>query len=1007
MPPDDSQALNTRYDPTPVEKKWYRKWEKQKCFHSEPDPAQKPFTIVIPPPNVTGALHMGHALNSTLQDVLIRWRHMQGYNSMWLPGSDHAGIATQAVVERRLLDEEGKTRHDLGREKLVERIWAWKDDYQARILNQLKAMGCACDWDRLRFTLDDVCARAVRHTFFRMFKDGLIYRGKRLVNWDTQLQTAVSDDEIFHETVRGHLWYFRYPVKGSDQASRSAGADHVIIATTRPETMLGDTAVAVHPEDDRWKHLIGGTVILPLLQREIPIIGDPVLVDPAFGTGCVKVTPAHDPNDYDCGLRHDLCMINILNPDGTINENGGPYAGLDRETARKKVVEDLDARGLIEKVEDYETEIGHSDRSKTAIEPYLSDQWFIAMADLAQAAMDAVQDGRVKIHPARYARTYLDWLGEKRDWCISRQLWWGHRIPIWYAEDAEEKHLEKAFGQREDVAWRRGPGGRGWLVCSRDEDLDPATLGPGLALRQEPDVLDTWFSSALWPHSTLGWPEPTPEMACYYPTSVLITSRDIITLWVARMVLSSLYNCGTIPFHDVYIHPKILDGEGQTMSKSKGNGVDPLDVIERYGADALRFTLAHLTTETQDFRMPVVYACPHCDHFIPQKPDHPFTRWMTCPACQKKFQPSGPNFDPDPGAPVGKLISERFERGRNFCNKLWNAARFTLMSLAPPHTGPDQDVPPHPSPLPEGEGHESARVSEMPARVETFLEDRWILSRLNTTVRTCTQALERYQYNEASQALYEFTWNDFCDWYLELAKPRLRADDRTAAPVRQLLAHLLDQVLRLLHPFIPFITEEIWQELKQAAPRAGVPVMSDKEEADVLMAARWPDFRDDRHDAAAERDMALVQDLVHGVRNIRGNMNVEKRKPVEALLSARNEETAALLRRHQRILCDVANVEKVTIGIGLDKPPASATHVAADADLYVPLADLIDLDAERKRINTRIERAEKQLQACLQKLENENFVTRAPAEIVERERVRKEDLEGQLQRLRASLGDLG
>ena len=539
--------LPKQYDPHQAQERWLSFWNERGYFHAEPDPKEEPYCIVIPPPNVTGALHMGHALNNTLQDVLIRWRRMQGYNTLWMPGTDHAGIATQAVVERRLREEEKKTRHDLGREELIRRIWQWKEQYEARILKQLRELGCSCDWTRTRFTLDPGCARAVRQTFFNLFRDGLIFRGKRLVNWDTQLQTAVADDEIYHETVKGGFWTFRYPVQGTQEFIR--------FSTTRPETMLGDTAVAVHPDDDRYRHLIGKKVLIPLVHREIPIIGDPILVDPTLGTGAVKVTPAHDPNDYQCGLRHGLPMINILNPDGTINGSGGPYQGLERSQAREQVTADMEKLGLFDGREDRDIDLAHSDRSKSPIEPYLSDQWFVQMGQLAQKAIDAVNDGRVKFFPERYAKTYLDWLGEKRDWCISRQLWWGHRIPIWYA-CCSEADLQKAFAGRREVAWRRDENNDRWLICAL-EDLPANLLGEKVPLEQDADVLDTWFSSALWPHSTLGWPDQTPELRYYYPTSVLVTGRDIITLWVARMVITGLYNVGQVPFHHVYIHPKI------------------------------------------------------------------------------------------------------------------------------------------------------------------------------------------------------------------------------------------------------------------------------------------------------------------------------------------------------------------------------------------------------------------------------------------------------------------
>ncbi|MEN6497990.1 MAG: class I tRNA ligase family protein, partial [Thermoguttaceae bacterium] len=710
------RELPNRYDQEAAQERWYRFWEEKGYFHSEPDSKRKPYTIVIPPPNVTGALHLGHALNNTLQDILIRQHRMMGDETLWMPGTDHAGIATQAIVERRLLSEEGKTRHDLGREGLVERIWAWNEAYEARILSQLKKMGCSCDWQRTRFTLDPVCARAVRHTFYSLFQERLIYRGKRLVNWDTMLQTAVSDDEVFHETVPGNFWYFHYAVIDP----KPGEPKHVMIATTRPETMLGDTAVAVHPDpaaaldrveedlkarlaaapekmkpeieaelenvQERRREMLpllvklrdmaldGRKVMLPLMNRPIPLVADQ-WAKPELGTGCVKITPAHDPNDYEVGLRKHLPMINILNMDGTLNANAGAYQGQTIREARKNVVADLEKEGLVVNVEDRQIELAHSDRSKTPIEPLLADQWFVKMEKLAQMAMDAVSDGQVEIIPSRYAKSYLDWLSEKRDWPISRQLWWGHQIPIWYCKTASEDELRQAFAGRNDVVWHRDDEYQQWLICAQEEDLSEDSI-PGHKLEREQDVLDTWFSSALWPHSTLGWPEKTPELEYFYPTNVLITSRDIITLWVARMVMMGLHNMGKIPFHQVYIHPKILDAFGEGMSKSKGNGVDPIDVIEKFGADSLRFGLAYLTTETQDIRMPVQFECPHCQGLIEQTKENRIRPKIKCTHCSKEFSTQWAQKPADQALPRGAVVSERFEIARNFCNKLWNASRF-------------------------------------------------------------------------------------------------------------------------------------------------------------------------------------------------------------------------------------------------------------------------------------------------------------------------------------------
>ena len=793
--------LPKQYDPQAAQQRWYAFWLERGYFHA-PDSPKAPYCIVIPPPNVTGALHLGHALNNTLQDILIRWRRMQGFDALWMPGTDHAGIATQAVVEKRIFEEEKKTRHDLGREELVRRIWAWKDEYEARILSQLKLMGCSCDWDRTRFTLDEQCSRAVRKAFFELFKAGKIFRGKRLVNWDTQLRTAVADDEIYSEDVPGHIWTIKYPIAGS------AAGEALHVATTRPETMLGDTAVAVHPDDPRYKHLIGKMVDLPLTGRQIPIIADPILVDPAFGTGCVKVTPAHDPNDYLAGLRNNLPMINLLNPDGTYNENAGPrYAGLDRLVVRKRVVEDLKAQGLLERVDSHLVPLKHSDRSKTPIEPYLSDQWFVRMGDdpdgtpgFAQQAMDAVVSGRIKIHPERYAKSYLDWLSEKRDWCISRQLWWGHRIPVWsktvpreeagrygvrIAPDGSEvRYLAPSLAsETREYAYLHvehdwPPGGEvhevtlRWSVAPGHEDYERQLEQDGF--ERDPDVLDTWFSSALWPHSTLGWPDQTPELAGYYPTSVLSTARDIITLWVARMVIFGLFDTGEVPFRDVFIHPVIQDGLGRRMSKSLGNGIDPVDIIDLYGADALRFTLAFSATETQDLRMPV----------------------------ETTKLPDGRTVN----------TSERFEQGRTFPNKFWNAARFALMNL---------------------DGYTPARVD--PAALP--VEDRWIMDGLSRLAAETTADLAAFRFAEAARRLRDFTWNDFCDWYLEIIKIRLR--DPAARPTAQrVLATVLDGLCRLLHPIMPFVTEQVWQALGELAPERGLPAA--ERAAESLCIAPWP-----------------------------------------------------------------------------------------------------------------------------------------------------------------------
>ncbi len=1014
--------LPKQYDPHEAQKRWLAFWNERGYFHARPDEARRPFSIVIPPPNVTGALHMGHALNNTLQDVLIRWRRMQGYNALWVPGTDHAGIATQAVVERRVKEEEGKTRHDLGRETLVARIWQWKDQYETRILRQLRELGASCDWARTRFTLDPVCARAVRHTFFKMFRDGLIFRGKRLVNWDTHLQTAVADDEIFHEAVKGGFWTFRYPVKGEPGVSTSGATEFIRFSTTRPETMLGDTAVAVHPDDARYRHLIGKMVTIPLVQRDIPIIADAELVDPTLGTGAVKVTPAHDPNDYRCGLRHNLPMINILNPDGTINQNGGTYAGLDRYEARKRVTEDMEKLGLFDGREDRDIDLAHSDRSKTPIEPYLSDQWFVKMTDLAQTAMDAVSDGRVQFHPERYAKTYLDWLGEKRDWCISRQLWWGHRIPVWAAR-ISDKNLPDL-----DIQMRASLLGKFKFISSFDikeiglpiqddyQDYVSAQLfyeeksrlqllvcvGPGhedferqleqQGFQKEPDVLDTWFSSALWPHSTLGWPGPAlpeqppgprnPEwaqMRYFYPTSVLVTSRDIITLWVARMVITGLYNVGQVPFHHVYVHPKMLDGFGETMSKSKGNGIDPLDIIERYGADALRYGMVHVATETQDSRMPVANVCPHCGALVPVKQEHMYmrTRKLTCPNCKKPFRPGGPWPAPDPELPTAKQASERFEVGRNFANKLWNAARFLLLNL-------------------DGYQPGAIRLEELP------IEDRWILSRLTTSAQAVTEQLEGYHFSDVARTLYDFTWSEFCDWYVEMSKGRLKALAGRALAQRVLVG-VLDAILRLVQPVMPFVAESIWSALGEAAFERGLPRPEPATESVVI--APWPELPADWRDPAMEQRIGRMQELVRAVREIRNRYMVDPRTGLNAFVRC----SAAVATDFQQLapfITSLAGVANLDCGPDVTRPRQAASHVDPAFELYVSLEGLIDVAKEIQRLQKQLGEKRKFLHATQAKLNNANFVKNAPAEVVQQQQDLLTDLQNQIRILEDNLRDL-
>ncbi len=1013
--------LPKQYDHLAAQDRWYPYWEQQGYFHSEPDPSREPFCMVIPPPNVTGALHLGHALNNTIQDILVRHKRMQGYNVLWMPGTDHAGIATQAMVERRLHSEEGQTRHDLGRETLVERIWKWKHEYEARILGQLKQLGCSCDWDRTRFTLDDVCARAVRFTFFSWFAKGLIYRGKRLINWDTQLQTAVADDEIFYEEVPGHFYHIRYQVIDP----RPGEPTFLTVATTRPETLLGDTAVAVHPDpataldksieelrekqlkskptpeltaqvndlEERKLHMLshlkqlrdmaqaGRQLLLPLLNRPIPLVCD-TWAKPELGSGCVKITPGHDPNDYEVGLRQNLPMIDILNNDGTLNDQAGPYAGLSMKAAREKVVADLRDADLLELVEDRLIDLAHSDRSKSPIEPRLNDQWFVRMSDvdgnagLAQLAMDAVISGQVNIKPERYAKSYLDWLGEKRDWCISRQLWWGHRIPIWYSADATEAELKKAFGQREDIVFIRDEAGSGWLICSRDEDLAEGAI-PGRTLKQDPDVLDTWFSSQLWPHSTLGWPEQTPELAYYYPTSVLSTSRDIISLWVARMVVSGLHNLDQVPFREVFIHPKILDGYGETMSKSKGNGVDPLDVIAKFGADALRYGLAYLTTETQDVRMPVEFECPHCGGHVEQTKENRVRPRIKCDKCKLEFSTQWADKPEDKQLARAAVISDRFELGRNFCNKLWNASRFALMNL---------------------EGFTAAPLAES----ELLVEDRWVLSRLATVTDEVTQALAEFRFADATRSLYDFAWDEFCSFFLEMLKYRFSNPD--LRPVAQrVLCHTLDTLLRLLHPFIPFLTEEVWQRLAEIAPQRGLETPAAAVAS--VMIATWPASNAARRDPNIEAQFRAFQDVLRGLRDIRGRQNIPSKTTVEFVVRC-DAATGELLKPMQPYFESMAGARAAARGPEVPIPSPSASFTLVGMEVFVDLADLIDVAAEKAKNEKEREKLQGLITAKEKKLANEGFVSRAPAAVVQGEQEALAELRAKLAAVEAFLQEL-
>ena len=965
-----TSELAKAYRPKEVEKKVYESWTAAGAFDADPGGDGTPYCIVIPPPNVTAILHVGHALNNTLQDVLIRVRRMQQFNTLWMPGTDHAGIATQTVVEKRILAEEGRRRTDFEREEFVGRISAWKDEYEQRIIDQLKMMGCSCDWRRTRFTMDEVCAKAVRATFFKLFSDGLIYRGKRLVNWDPATQTVLADDEVEHETVKGHFWYMRYPLAEPVEIDGER-IEHVTVATTRPETMLGDTAVAVNPTDPRAKALLGRMVRLPIVGRLIPIIADEMVVLPdpdsedekaRFSTGFLKVTPAHDPNDWEIGQRHGLAIVNVMGPDGTISDKYGwddakgsdaeQFLGLDRFEAREAIVEWFRTESLLEDVREYVHEVGHSYRSHVPIEPYLSDQWYIAVKkqipslsdegliegtdipanSLAGLALAPLLDGRLKFTPERYARTYQSWLENLRDWPISRQLWWGHRIPIW------SKPGEAAGDKGDEMLLRQVEGDDGIVTyaCVAPEHESSERDLEREGWQRDPDVLDTWFSSALWPFSTMGWPDQTPELKTFYPGDALITAREIITLWVSRMVMMGQYCLHSPPFRDVFIHAMVQDGEGRKMSKSLGNGIDPLDVIDSHGADALRFTLASMTTQTQDVRMPV----------------------------EEMTLPDGRKVNTSP----------KFDVGRNFCNKLWNASRFALMNL-------------------EG----------MPAWSEIDpkdnLADRWILSRLTAAVRDADAAVEAYRFNEFADTLYHFMWDDFCDWYLEIAKVRINAGQSDAKAV---LAHCLDTLLRLLHPICPFVTEAIWAALAEVCPTRGP---DESLAAPLLVRAAWPQADGAWTDEAAEQDFALLQDLIRQVRNARMEHNVPPAHKVGAAAEA-DPAAAQLLADNVELLKSLAMLDEVSIAPKLETVPATAAAVTAGGvKLYV--LGIIDPEAERSRLARQSETLQRGITGIERKLSSEGFLKKAPSEVVEGERERLGRLKRDLDAITRSLEALG
>ena len=861
--------LEKTYNPAAIEDKLYQKWLDHKYFHAEADRSKKPFTIVIPPPNITGQLHMGHALDNTLQDILIRSKRMQGYNALWQPGTDHASIATEVKILEKL-KEEGISKKDLGREAFLERAWDWKKEYGGRIISQLKKLGSSCDWDRERFTMDEGCNKAVEEVFVRLHEKGLIYKGARIINWCPVCKTSISDAEVEYEDQAGHFWHINYPVVGSDEM--------VEIATTRPETMLGDTAVAVHPEDERYKHLIGKMVLLPIVNKEIPVVADEY-VDKEFGTGVVKITPAHDPNDFEVGKRHNLEQINIMNDDATINENGGKYAGMDRYEARKAIVEELDCLGLLVRIEDYNHNVGTHDRCKTTVEPLIKQQWFVKMDELAKPAIEALKKGDLKFVPERFDKTYLHWLENIRDWCISRQLWWGHRIPAYYCQDCGE------------------------IMVARKADA-PTTCCKcgGNHIVQDEDTLDTWFSSALWPFSTLGWPDKTEDLDYFYPTNVLVTGYDIIFFWVIRMVFSGLEHMGKVPFDTVLIHGLVRDSQGRKMSKSLGNGIDPLEVIDKYGADALRFTLVTGNAPGNDMRF----------------------YW------------------------------ERVEASRNFANKVWNASRFMLMNF---------------------EQAEEAGISIDNVTLDDLTQaDKWILSKANTLAREVTANMDKYELGIAVQKLYDFIWEEFCDWYIEMVKPRLyNNEDTTKAAALWTLKTVLIQALKLLHPYMPFITEEIFCNVQ--------------EEEESIMISSWPVYKDEWNFEADENAVETIKEAVRGIRNVRTGMNVPPSKKARVIVVSDNEEVRRIFEDGRVFFATLAHASDVVIQAdetGIEKDAVSA--VIHQAVIYMPFAELVDIAEEKARLAKEEDKLHKEIARASGMLNNPNFVSKAPEAKIQAER---------------------
>ena len=866
------------YDPGTVEKRIYEMWQSHGCFKGVIDPDKKPFSIVMPPPNVTGQLHMGHALDSTLQDILTRYKRMQGYAALWLPGTDHAGIATQIKVEEELRVKEGLTRYDLGREKFLERVWEWKNKYGDRIVEQQKVLGASCDWDRSAFTMDSTRAKSVRETFCELYEKGLIYKGSRIINWCPKCRTALSDAEVEYKDMPGSFWHIRYPIEDSDE--------EFIIATTRPETMLGDSGVAVHPDDERYKHLVGKNAILPLVGRKLPIVADEY-VELGFGTGAVKMTPCHDPNDYEVGLRHNLEQILCIDEDAKII-NGGKYNGMDRYEARKAIVADLEEQGYLVKVEPYNHNVGCCYRCGTVVEPLTSPQWFVKMKPLAEAAIEVVKDGRIKFVPERFTKTYMNWMENVHDWCISRQLWWGHRIPAWYCDDC------------------------GKITVARE---DPCECGHchSKNIHQEEDVLDTWFSSALWPFSTMGWPEKTPELDYWYPTSVMVTGYDIIFFWVARMIFSGMEQMKEEPFHTVFIHGLVRDSQGRKMYKSLGNGIDPLEMAEKYGADALRFNLITGNSPGNDMRFYV----------------------------------------------------EKCEAMRNFCNKIWNASRFVMMNL-------------------------TVEDNHLPEKLET--EDKWILSKLDRVIKEVCDNMDSFELGVAAGKIYDFIWDDYCDWYIELTKPRLNGDDEAAKEgAQRVLLYVLVEILKLLHPFMPFITEEIWQALPH--------------EGDALMMQSYPEYDESLNFPEDEANFGMVMDAIKAVRARRAEMNVPPSRKSHLIIVT---DKAKAFADGEKFICKLAYASGIEVSAELPESTDGMVSVITDnARMFMPMAELVDLEKERARMEKELANARKQLDGQIAKLANENFVSRAPEKVVNVEREKKAKLEALIENLEESLKNLG